>query len=205
MKKLPYINRPDDLTLLMQKLPGLEVRGGKIDVSYIKSLGFSAASSKQLMVILKMLGFVDEQDLPSSVWVQYKTNKERALVLAAAIKNAYPFLFDMVFCPYLEGDDTIIEIFKHEEPRASSRDMSLMVDTFRRLSDLADFQDLLHVEEAEGLTSDDEEKAAPDVKVNPNLQWNIQVHIDPNTPDEKIEVIFKAMRKYLLDKKTDGV
>jgi hypothetical protein len=30
------------------------------------------------------------------------------------------------------------------------------------------------------------------------LQVNLQVHIDPNTPDEKIETIFKNMRKYLL-------
>jgi hypothetical protein len=39
----------------------------------------------------------------------------------------------------------------------------------------------------------------PKVKILPNLQLNIQIHISPDTSDEKIEVIFKNMRKYLID------
>jgi hypothetical protein len=62
-----------------------------------------------------------------------------------------------------------------------------MLDTFRALCELADFQNDMYVE-----------GPAPSVKVNPNLQLNIQVHIDPNTPDAKIDAIFKSMRKYLL-------
>ena len=75
-----------------------------------------------------------------------------------------------------------------------------MVETFRRLSDLADFQDLLCKEGPyEELPSNKKETLA-DVKINPNLQLNIQIHIDPGTPDEKIDTIFKNMRKYLLEK-----
>ena len=32
------------------------------------------------------------------------------------------------------------------------------------------------------------------------MQLTIQIHIDPQTSDEKIEVIFKNMQKYLLKK-----
>lgn len=37
------------------------------------------------------------------------------------------------------------------------------------------------------------------VNFSPNLQLNIQIHIDANTSEEKIEVLFKNMRKYLID------
>jgi len=36
------------------------------------------------------------------------------------------------------------------------------------------------------------------VKVEPKIQLNIEIHIAPDTPDDKIETIFKNMKKYLL-------
>ncbi len=36
------------------------------------------------------------------------------------------------------------------------------------------------------------------VKIAPNLQLNIEIHIGADTPDDKIEEIFKNMKKYLL-------
>jgi hypothetical protein len=202
MKKFPYTTRPQDIKILLQKLPELEVPPGKVNAGYMKSLGFSSASTKYLWDILKMLGFIDQQDMASQMWSDYTKNKERGLVLATAIKNAYPELFGSVFCPYLEEDDTIIDIFKGEEPKASFKDLSLMVEAFRKLTELADFQDLLCAGGSDGLSSKENEKTNPNVKVDPHLQLNIQIHIDPQTPDSKIETIFKSMRKYLLDKTT---
>jgi hypothetical protein len=57
-------------------------------------------------------------------------------------------------------------------------------------------------EENPGETALVEEIKMPEVKINPNLQLNIQIHIDPATSDQKIETIFKNMRKYLLEKPT---
>jgi hypothetical protein len=40
----------------------------------------------------------------------------------------------------------------------------------------------------------------PTVDVSPKLQLNIEIHIAAETPDDKIEIIFKNMKKYLLSK-----
>jgi len=199
--KYPYTRKPEDITRFLEKIITLEVPSGKIDAGYIRSLGFSSSSSNYLLDILKKLGFLNEKDEPSGTWVDYVTNEKRGLVLASAIKNAYEKLFDMVFCPYLEADETIIEIFQHEEPDTSNRDMGFLVETFRSLSSMADFQDVMSDEPAStssGAVIKDEKSKS--VRIDPNLQMNIQIHIDPDTPDEKIEVIFKNMRKYLLGK-----
>lgn len=42
-------------------------------------------------------------------------------------------------------------------------------------------------------------KVVPPVNVSPGLQLNIEIHIAADTPDDKIESIFKNMRKYLLN------
>jgi hypothetical protein len=67
-----------------------------------------------------------------------------------------------------------------------------MLETFRALNELADFQNIVSDNDSNQAVPTEEEKM-PEVKVNPNLQLNIQIHIDPDTPDEKIETIFKNL------------
>jgi hypothetical protein len=43
-----------------------------------------------------------------------------------------------------------------------------------------------------------EKQARPSVRVVPKLQLNLEIHIAADTPDDKIETIFKNMRDYLL-------
>ncbi len=147
-----------------------------------------------------MLGFINDKDTASAIWKEYAAREQRGLILASAIKNAYAELFEVIFCPYLEDDQVILDFLK-SRVKASNRDMILMVQTFRYLSESADFQDIMcEVGPNESPKPVSEEKNMPKIKVNPNLQLNIQIHIDPATSDEKIEVIFKNMRKYLLGK-----
>jgi hypothetical protein len=198
--EVPYTSRPEDLTRLLELLPKAEVPASALEPEYFKSLGFSAASGRHLLNILKKLGFVDAAGIPAATWLEYASAENKGLVLAAAIKSAYPELFRHSFCPYLDDDEVLLDFFKsHVE--ATPKDMELMLQTFRCLVEPADFQDLLSVEGPDGPVEPvKEDGPAAAVKVDPALQITIQVHIDPATPDEKIETIFKNMRKYLLGK-----
>jgi hypothetical protein len=198
--EVPYTSKPEDVTRLLQLLPTTKVPADKIDAGYLKSLGFSTGSGKHLLNILKMLGFIDEAGKPSATWSAYAVDGKRGLVLASAIKRAYPELFASVLCPYLEDDEVLFDFLKRNV-KASPREMELMLQTFRNLVEPADFQDLLYQEGSkETVHPTGEDRTGLKVKVNPDLQINLQVHIDPETSDEKIETIFKNMRKYLLGK-----
>jgi hypothetical protein len=136
--------------------------------------------------------------MPTDLWRSYVQDENRGLILAKSIKNAYHDLFTFTVCPYLENDQEIFDMFKRASG-SSARELTLMLQTFRALSDLADFQELLDPNAPVGPS------AAPaadeiSVKTNPNLQLNIQIHIDPSTPDEKIDTIFRSLRKHLLGK-----
>jgi hypothetical protein len=196
--EVPFTPRPDDLCKFLELLPAAEVPAGEAGTAYFKSLGFSAASGKHLLGILKKLGFVDAAGLPLDVWKEYASAANKAMALAFALKGAYPELFCEIKCPYLEDDEVILDFLKRNV-EASPRNLELMLETFRALVGPADFQDFLSIEEN---TSAPDPAAYPEskIKVNPNLQISIQVHIDPATPDDKIETIFKNMRKYLLGK-----
>jgi hypothetical protein len=194
--RTPYTHKPEDIGKLLTRLPGIEVPANAIDAGFFQKLGFTASSSRHLFDILKKIGFIDEKDRASATWLAFAADEKRGLVLASAIKQAYAGLFKLVLCPYLEDDERLIDYFELDE-KASGKELSLAVQTFRALCDLADFQDVL-CEEGPGQTKPAVPEMPLAVKVNPNLQITVQVHIDPATSDEKIEVIFKNMRKYLL-------
>jgi hypothetical protein len=199
--EFPYASRPEDVAKLLKLLPEAAVPEGKIGAGYFKSLGFTPASGKHLFNILKILGFINiDKGEASVIWKKYAAGNQRGPILAISIKKAYPDLFELVFCPYLEEDDAIVEFLK-KRVKASFRDIALMVQTFRILCEAADFQDIMCDAGPNGPSkSVSQVETANKVKVNPALQINLQIHIDPSTPDEKIEVIFKNMRKYLLEK-----
>ena len=192
----PFTHKPEDIGKLLKRLPGIEVPSTIIDAGFFQKLGFTASSSRHLLDILKSIGFIDEKDRASATWLAFAADEKRGLVLASAIKQAYAGLFKLVLCPYLEDDERLIDYFELDE-KATAKELNSVVQTFRALCDQADFQDVL-CEEGPPQTKPAVPELPQAVKVNPNLQISIQVHIDPSTSDEKIEVIFKNMRRYLL-------
>jgi hypothetical protein len=198
MANYPITSKPEDLTKLIRSLPSIPFPSKSIDVDFFKKLGFSSSSSKSLKDVLKAIGFVTNEDAPTELWRSYIQDDNRGLILAKAIKHAYQDLFTFTVCPYLENDQEIFDMFKRASA-SNARQLTLMLQTFRALSDLADFQELLDPNAPAGSSADPVADELS-VKINPNLQLNIQIHIDPATPDEKIDTIFKSLRKHLLGK-----
>jgi hypothetical protein len=200
VSEFPYTNKPEDIAKLLNLLPVIEPPKNKADKAYIKSLGFSASSSDHLHNILKLLGFIDDSDKATVIWAEYRADQgKRGRLFAACFKQAYLDLFERTMCPYLEDDGSLYDIFKNRT-KASEKKITFMLETFRVMNEFADYQDLMDGSKSNALLTPATHETEPQVIVNPNLQWNIQVHIDPNTPDDKIETIFKNMRKYLLGK-----
>jgi hypothetical protein len=214
--RLPCTSKAADLLKFFKKIPDPVTLDKKVDVDYFKQAGYSATSSASLVDILNRMGFIDANQQPTALWSEYTSSENRDGVLAAALKKTYAELFRKMMCPYLADDESILE-YMRASVDATPREMMDCLETFRALSSIADFQDIL--EDDEGI------EPLKDVQVPPQwappqlesgqpeqeLTWpfapraagspvNLHIHIDPHTPDEKIETIFKYMRKYLLGK-----
>jgi hypothetical protein len=200
--QVPYTNRPEDITKFIDLIGSQPVPVKTLEIGMIKKWGFSPVSAGYLLEILRKMGFIDNLNRSSVIWREYKAGEKRGSLLASAIKKAYPELFEAFLCPYLEDDYGLAEFFKRTY-KVSKKNSDLMTRTFQFLSEKADFQELL-CDEGNKVKADQANKALPEVSsnINPRTQLTIQLHIDPQTPDEKIAVIFKNMRKYLLNKKT---
>ena len=199
MAKYPFTPGPENVVELFQKIQSMGVTKNKINTAYLKSIGFKSSYDTYLPRVLKQLGFVGSDGLPTDKWKAYGVKKERGHVMASALKNAYADLFDIYPNAYKENDSVLFDFLKGNTG-AADRETSLMLKTFKNLCALADFEATpakVSVSEPT-VTPSSGEEVTPKVKIASSLQLNIEIHIAADTPDDKIETIFKNMKKYLL-------
>ncbi len=195
----PYTPSPKNVTELFEKIQKIGVPKSKVNFNYLKSIGFKSSYDEYLVGVLKLLGFVTADGSPSSRWQDYGVKGQARSVMASAIRDAYSELFHLYTDAQKQTDAALVDFFKGQTG-ASDKDVNHMVQTFKNLRALADFEPA----PAESSVSEPpvhlptKGEAAPQVKVAPNLQFNIEIHIAADTSDDKIETIFKNMKKYLL-------
>lgn len=199
MVKFPSTPSPKNVTEIFKKIQSIGVPTTKVTISYLKSIGFKSSYDGYLVSVLKFLGFVTADGSPSDRWQTYRVKKQAGSVMASAIRDTYSELFGTYPNACEESEDTLLDYFKGST-QASDEDTRLMVQTFRNLCALADFEAVpaeVPVSEPT-VTPPSREEVVPKVKITPHLQLNIEIHIAADTPDDKIETIFKNMKKYLL-------
>jgi len=171
----------------------------KVNRNYLESAGFKSKNDRPLINLMKFTGFLDSSGVPTNVWKSYRDPKGAKGVLAKAIMTAYNDLFGM-YEDAFNKDDTALQSYFSSKTDVAKSTIDYIVMTFKTLCKFADFE----AAPAEPPISDltvyprPAEKVTPQVKFTPNLQLNIEIHIAADTPDDKIETIFRNMKNYLL-------
>ncbi len=120
-------------------------------------------------------------------------------MLAKGILTGYSDLFAMYGDAH-QRDDATLESFFSSQTSVGKATIRYMVLVFKTLCKLADFsavvEEMPEVEASEAVPSSPRTGAT--IRVSPSLQLNVEIHIAADTSDDKIETIFKNMKKYLL-------
>lgn len=78
---------------LLQKIRSTGVPN-KAGNEWLGALGYSSSNDRSLPPILKTLGFIDQKNVPTQRWQEYRGENNRA-VLGQALKEAYSELFNL--------------------------------------------------------------------------------------------------------------
>lgn len=173
-------------------------RPDKLSFAYARDTWlFKNEQYRAVLDILKDMEFIDNSGVPTQLYARYQNPALAKQTLAEGIKKAYPALFKAY--PNAQSlPKADLEGYFRQQTGKSGSVLEKMLSTFRTLCSRADFSGIEVLEkitpEYEGL---EERKKIPKVSVEPNIQVNIEIHIATDMPDEKIETIFKNMRRYL--------
>ena len=170
----------------------------------LKDLGFKSSNHRALIPLLKALGFLTPEGVPTNRYHNYRDYSQSKAVMGAALKEAYQDIFLIKSNPTKADRKTIEGKFKSYH-NTSDRLAQLMTNTFLALLDLAD---LSGTEEVKHLKIDEK---APEVKIHtdgktkpfiesPGLYYNIQIHLPATKDIEVYNAIFKSLKEHLFEK-----
>lgn len=196
-KGFRYVYSPVQITKVLDKIRTTG-RPDKLTFPYLRDTWL--LKNKQYMevvILLKDMEFLNSSGVPIELYAEYQNPSVAKRALAKGIRNAYAELFKAY--PNAQSlPKTELEGYFRQQTGKAGSVLDKILSTFRALCSHADFAGVGVAPEEPTPEYRREEAGEGRVKVEPKIQLNIEIHIAPDTPDEKIETIFKNMKKYLL-------
>ena len=199
MQKAPYTPSPNNVKRFFEKIKELGVPT-KVNIEYLKTIGFKSGNDHYLITVSKTLGFIDAVHKPTDKWIAFKDKRKASKVMADAIKTTYDALFETYPDADKKDEQALLDYFAAKCLVATSVS-KYMAQTFKYLCEFADFEAVSVTEPATPTTS-----ATPKIKdvvqmttgTRPiTININIQLQL-PATEDVKIyDSLFNALKKNL--------
>ena len=182
----------------------------KFTVQYLKDLGFASTNFRAVVPLLKALGFLSDDGVPTSRYHEYRNTALSRQVMAAALRDAYGDLFTIRANP-TPADRKLIEGKFRSVHNASLNTAKLMASTFYALLEMADLsvttpakKDDKPEKEPERetvvpLPRKNEEATDASPSPRPTFHYNIEIHLPATKDVEVFNAIFKSLREHLLE------
>lgn len=174
-------------------------RPDKLNFSYVRDTWLLKNEQyRAVLDILGDMGFIDSSSVPTELYARYQNPTLAKQALAEGIRKAYPALFK-AFPNAQSLSKADLDGYFRQQTGKSGSVLDKILTTFLALCRRADFSGVPTVQK-EPISGYErlEGKEEGRVRVEPRIQLNIEIHIAADTPDDKIEKIFKNMKQYLL-------
>lgn len=186
----------------------------RVTNKFLTQLDFTSSNDRLLIGVLKSLGFIDEGGVPQKRYFEFLDQTQSKQVLADAIREAYADLFALNKKAQTMTVDEVKNKFRTLlQGQKSDNVLSLMANTFKALSDLADWESTspeikvppVAAEEIVVEPSEPTVAVPPVDKIRPSngsgsameLHYNIQIHLPESRDPAVFDAIFQALRKHL--------
>lgn len=200
---LPYLVSYKNLPTLFEKINSAKVPDTFTHTFLQNTMGLKNTNDRAFIPLLRHLGFLDGQNIPTPAYRLLKGDKRRA-VLADGVRRAYGPLFDAdQSANELTGDR-----LKGLVAQVAGTDSDLtgrIANTFLALVNLGDFQAQTTPNEDEKRNEiDDQPDDEADERdrrgssrkgIRTEFHYNLQIHLPSNGTEEVYLNIFNARRK----------
>jgi hypothetical protein len=177
----------------------------KFTVQYLKDLGFASTNFRAVIPLLKALGFLSDDGVPTSRYLEYRNTALSKQVMGTALRDAYGDLFTIRASP-TAADRRLIEGKFRSAHNVSANVAKLMASTFYALLEVADLsspaapakdEKPLDTPPPPPPAKNDDTSRPP--RHSPTLHYNIQIHLPATKDVEVFNAIFKSLRAHLLE------
>jgi len=183
---------------------------------FLESLEFKSTNDRLYISLLKGLGFLDVNGIPTERYYKFLDQSQSKQVLAEAVKEAYGDLFAVnIKANELTVDEVKNKLRTLTQGKNSEEVLRFMAKTFKGLVDYAEWNTIKKPEEKKGKISDEKQKPeipAKDQLPQPEeveeesiggrlgktqLHYNIQIHLPESRDPAVYDALFKSLKKHL--------
>ncbi len=205
----PYVLTNNKIEPIFSKIRAA-AKPTKFTYEFLKQLGFSSTNDRAIIPLLKKLGFMTEDGVPTEYYDRLRDSSDWKFVLGEKIKDLYKDLFIIDTEIYTKTDDEI----KGAISRITGKDEVAVARyflTFKTLTTLAKFGQSPSLSNKEISTKETTDKVS-DVKPATkevvelqnepraiSFQHNIEIHLPATTDISVYNAIFKSLRDNLVD------
>jgi len=203
----PYTTKPGTLRKFLDFVPK-KPRPTKINLEYLKGLGFRDSNDQTIIRVLKSLGLVGENsNEPTPASTEFMKEGSGPAALGKAIRKVYAPLFEHSHQPHKEADDVLRNYFNISSG-GSKATMSLQIQTFKALCDHAVFAGT-NGSPAAGLpidgSSTEKEGGSGRAPTNgPAIHIDLHIHLPENKSSRDYEYILQDIAKYIYGRDIGG-
>lgn len=205
-----YLTSTKNLDAILGKIVD-GVAPAKFTTEHLKSIGFGASTDRAFIPLMKDLGFLSPDGVPTPRYHAYRDKSRSKAVLADGMKEAYEDVFHIREVPTLSDRPAVEGLFKSKH-NSTEKVAQLQAMTFYALLKNADLK------AASGKASvlppnvqrEDPNPDKPAVvgnempmltqtgRVSAELHYTIQIHLPATKDIEVFNAIFRSLRENLL-------
>jgi len=182
----------------------------RFSAKFLKDLDFSSSNDRLYIGVLKGLGFLDENGVPTERYFAFLDHSQSGRVVADALRDAYDELFALNRnAQKMTVDEIKGKLKSLTQGQKSENVITWMANTFKGLADLADWSAPTPARAPEQAPSEEAkaviEQAPAPAQVSSGagareleLHYNIQL-ILPESRDQAVyDALFASLRRHLM-------
>lgn len=209
--KLPYMVSPGLIPKILEKIHQAR-RPDRFTQDFLETkLGHSGGGARPIIPLLKRMGFLGSDGVPTPFYDQFRNTDTRGIAIAEGMKNAFNELFERNEYVYdLPRDKLTGQVVEITGGTKDDSKTKAIVGTFLALNEIADFDGETPDYSTPELTPETPQsahlltdtQAAPPIHNSGNFELKVGYTINLNLPEtndpEVFNSIFKALRDNLL-------
>ncbi len=201
-----YLSSVKNLSGIMQKIIS-GTAPERFTNEHLKNIGFSSSNDRAIIPLLKDLGFLTSEGVPTQRYHDFRNTARSKKVMAEALREAYQELFHVNAKPTKADKSAIEGVFKSTH-NVTDRVAELQTMTFYALLELADLSGDLASNSNIQAPQIPVEKARIDTPIENrdkpssgmlSLRYNIEIHLPATKDIEVYNAIFKSLKENLGD------
>jgi len=202
----PYVNAYNGIAKLFEKIKAAAVPP-KFTVDFISSmLDLKSSSYRAMIPLLKRLGFIDQANVPTQAYKDYREDSLSGTIMAERLKEAYKPLFQAnEYAWRLEKKELMSKLRSLMGAAEDDANIQYVASTFLELSKLANWTGTAPKPKreeqgapADGAGTGGQRREREELEGGLRLSYTINLNLPATTEIEVFNAIFKSLRENLL-------